>query len=240
MQRSVTSLTLFGALILAGCGDDDVTNPPVATTFTVTIENVSTPGLLSTARANGTVPLSAGVYAVFSGADPMFTVGAAADAGTELIAEDGVVSTKEATLANVSGILSGTFDAPGGPDNGPAIFAGETATFTITAFPGDRLQIETMFVQSGDWFYAFGNGGLLLFDGDTPIAGEVTSELVLYDAGTEIDEAPGMGQFQKPVQAPTDTDIGPDDPTATIRLASTSGFAIPATASVIKVTITPQ
>jgi hypothetical protein len=133
------------------------------------------------------------------------------------------------------------FQSPGGPDAGPAIAAGETATFTITASPGDRLQIETMFVQSNDWFYGFGGGGLALFSGRTPVSGDVTAQLVLYDAGTEADTPPGTGPSQKPAQPPTATNVGAAE-SVPIRPASERHptFTIPATASVIRVTITPQ
>ncbi|MGH7718660.1 MAG: spondin domain-containing protein, partial [Gemmatimonadaceae bacterium] len=115
-----------------------------------------------------------------------------------------------------------------------------SATFTVTASPGERLQFETMFVQSNDWFYAFGGGGLALFNGDTPVSGDVTAQVVLYDAGTEEDTAPGTGPNQKPAQDPVAMNVGPADDNLAVRLASTSGFTIPATASVIRVTVTPQ
>jgi hypothetical protein len=226
----------FG-LTLFGCDGD---NGPQASTFTVNIQNVSLPGTLATDRAMGTVPLSPGVYAVFSGPDPVFTPGSEADEGTELIAEDGFTMIKAQMLAASTAAGSGTFESPGGPDAGPAIFAGEMATFTISATPGDRLQLETMFVQSNDWFYAFGGGGLELFEGDTPVSGDVTPQLVLYDAGTEEDTAPGTGPDQKPVQDPAATNVGLADDNAQIRSASEDGFAIPATASIIRVTITPS
>lgn len=229
----------LGMLALAGCSDDN-NNNPAPTTFTVSVQNVSTPGLLSIPRAMGTVPLSPGAYAVFAGSDPMFTVGSAADAGTELIAEDGFPETKVMALGGLGLAASGMFMAAGGPDNGPAIFAGETATFTITAAPGDKLQLETMFVQSNDWFFAFTNGGLDLFDGSTPISGDVTDNLAVYDAGTEEDTAPGTGEFQKPVQDPAATDFGPADPNPLIRNASADGFSIPAGSAIIQVTITPM
>ena len=229
----------LGALVLAGCGGDDG-GPAAERTFTVRVENVSTPNTVPTARANGTVPLSPGVYAVFTGANPLFTVGERADAGTERIAEDGFPMTKAAAVAALSNVRGGTFEAPGGPDNLPALAAGEAATFTITAAPGARLQMETMFVQSNDWFYAFGENGLPLFDGDAPVSGDVTGRLVLYDAGTEEDTAPGTGPSQKPAQDPQATNVGPADDNTAIRLANTNPFAIPATAAVIRVTITPQ
>lgn len=233
------------ALALAAC--DNTLAPATPHTFTVTVANVSTPGTLATDRAMGTVPLSPGAFAVFTGSDPAFTPGSTADVGTERIAEDGFpgpplpLGTKSTLLAAAPNVTqSGVFQSPGGPDNGPAIATGETATFTITASPGQRLQFETMFVQSNDWFYAFGNGGLPLFSGNTPVRGDVTGQLVLYDAGTEQDTPPGAGPYQKPVQDPMATNVGPADPNTKIRLASTDGFPIPATSAVIRVTITPN
>ena len=240
------ALCAMAALGLAGCGGSDDDDTPAARTFTVTVQNVSTPNTVASARANGTVPLSPGVFAVFTGADPMFAVGQPADSGTESIAEDGfpgppLPGTKSTSAAAAAGVTqSGVFQSPGGPDNGPALFAGETATFTVTARPGSRLQIETMFVQSNDWFYGFGGGGLALFSGDTPVNGDVTSQLVLYDAGTEQDTAPGTGPFQKPAQDPMAMNVGPSEAVPIQTAASRHPtFAIPAATSVIRVTVTP-
>ncbi len=246
MHRCLALAAAPFALAAAACSSNTANSTP--RTFSVTVENVSQPNTISSDRAMGTVPLSPGVYAVYSGSNPMFTAGQAADEGTERIAEDGfpgpplplgTESTLVEMVAGVSG--SGVFQSPGGPDAGPAILAGESATFTITALPGDRLQIETMFVQSNDWFYAFGSGGLQLFDGSDPVSGDVTSDLVLYDAGTEEDTAPGTGDFQKPVQDPTATNIGPSE-SVSIQTAAARhpNFTIPATSSVIRVTVTPQ
>ncbi len=236
----------FAIVVAAGC-DDDPNGSVAPTTFTVTIQDVSQAGLIATDRAMGTVPLSPGVWVVYTGSNPAFQVGAAADEGTERIAEDGfpgppLPGSESTLLAAAPGERSsGVFQSPGGPDNGPALFAGETATFTVTAIPGDRLQIETMFVQSNDWFYGFGADGLALFDGDQPITGDVTSQLVLYDAGTEQDTAPGTGPFQKPVQDPMATNVGTAE-NVPIRTAAERhpGFSIPATSSVIRITVTPQ
>ncbi len=79
-----------------------------------------------------------------------------------------------------------------------------------------------------------------LFTGNSPISGNVTAQLVLYDAGTEEDTAPGTGPNQKPVQSPTATNFGPPDPNRSVRLASFPGVSIPAASAVIRVTITPQ
>ncbi|MCB0713629.1 MAG: spondin domain-containing protein [Ignavibacteriae bacterium] len=225
---------LTAGLLVAGCSEDEVTEP-TATTFTVTVENVSQDGTLATTRANGAVPLSPGAYAVYQGANPMFTVGQASDAGLEAIAEDGETAMTVATLQANSAVKgSGAFMATGGP-----ILPGVPATFTVSAVPGDRLQIALMFVQSNDWFYAFSGEGLDLFNGSTPVSGDVTSSIALYDAGTEEDTAPGTGPDQKPAQDPNAINVGSADDNTAIRPASDDGFSIPANNSVIRVTITP-
>jgi hypothetical protein len=202
--------------------------------FTVTVENVSTPGLVSTPRAGGTVPLSPGAWAIYNGNDPMFTEGHMADIGTERIAEDGEGGTKDAAMGGLSRVRAhGIFATAAGP-----IFSGQRAKFSFTAGPGDRLQFETMFVQSNDWFYSFSSKkGLRLFDGNTPVTGDVTSALELYDAGTEADTPPGTGPDQKPVQATNNQ--GPTESVVITeaRVRHTT-FNIPANNAVIKVTIT--
>ena len=281
------SMVGLSAVVLAGfmvmgnsCGEEldtpaptppptFVTPPtPAPVTFRVTIENVSMTGRISTDRAGGAVPLSPGAWAVFNGTDPLFTVGAMADSGTRLIAEDGFPSfpaglappaamgmTKLELLLAAGVTRVGTFAAPGagkiGPDT-PAIFPGETASFTITATPGDRLQIQTMFVQSNDWFYAFRQGnqqGIALFDANNnPIAGVLDPDavLVVYDAGTEADTAPGTGPtmppgpVQKPVQDPMAISVGTDESVPIQNARTRHNFPFPANSEVIRVTIAPQ
>jgi hypothetical protein len=236
------------ALAFTGCSkDDDDDDNNVITdntrTFKVVVQNVSTATTLEPgAMPDRTAPLSHGVWAVFT-TGSLFAVDQPADEGTARIAEDGMTTVKTNSLNNSSLIYSnGEFVAPGGPDSGAAIFVGESSMFMIKGKPGQKLQIQTMFVQSNDWFYSFNNGGLDLFNGSTPVTGDVTSSLVLYDAGTEADEPLGLGTTQKPDQDPLAINVGPDDPVNMIKVASTKhpGFVIPATNSVIKVTITPQ
>lgn len=263
----IAGLAIAATTVFAACGDD-ATSPGTPITFTVTIENISAMATVPTDRAGGTVPLSPGAYAVFNGSDPLFTEGELADSGTRLIAEDGFPSfpdqlappatqgTTELELLAAAGVTGvGVFSSPGAGSVGPAtpgIFTGETATFTITASRGDRLQVETMFVQSDDWFYAFeqsGQPGLALFEGGNPISGvlDVDDVMVVYDAGTEVDAAPGTGPtappgaVQKPVQDPAATNVGTDEsvPIQNARDRHAS-FTIPANSSVLRVTVTPQ
>jgi hypothetical protein len=242
------------AVLAVGCETIEEVDGETAT-FTVIVANVSTPGLLTTDRANGAVPLSPGAWVVFQGENPAFEPGEFSDSGTRLIAEDGFPAPKpfitdetEVELLQGAGFDAvGTFSAPGGMPDVPALSPGETATFTFTASEGDRLQIETMFVQSDDWFYAFSGEGLELFSEGEPVSGNVTSEIALYDAGTEIDAPPGEGPtsppgaVQKPVQEPMATNVGTDE-SLPIQLARERhpGFPIPANSEVIRVTISSQ
>jgi hypothetical protein len=230
-MKTLFSICCFSVLLaIASCRKEKT----IIKSFTVTVQNVSTPGLINTPRAMGAVPLSPGAWAIFTGNDPMFTEGQKADIGTERIAEDGATGIKDAAMGTLSNVAThGVFKTAAGP-----LLPGESAQFSFNASPGDRLQFETMFVQSNDWFYSFSGGiGLQLFNGESPVTGDVTSALNLYDAGTETDTAPGTGPDQKPVQA-TDNQ-GPTESVvitgATVRHPT---FTIPATNRVIKVTIT--
>ncbi|MFT6001211.1 MAG: hypothetical protein ACI81P_003680 [Neolewinella sp.] len=226
--------------LISSCeGDDDGMILP--TQFKVTIENVSTPQTVATDRAMGTVPLRPPTWAVYAtGDDPMFITGKKANLGTARIAEDGFPDEMLAILGADSNVKSfAAQTSPGGPDNGPAVFAGESVTFSINAVPGDKLQFGTMFVQSNDWFYAFSGNGVELFNGNTPLSGDLTSRVNVYDAGTEQDTAPGAGPDQKPVQEAMVTNVGPDEDENIARASDRHNFTIPATSAVIKVTITP-
>jgi len=82
-----------------------------------------------------------------------------------------------------------------------------------------------------------GAEGIELFSADgLPVSGDVTEQLVLRDAGTEVNEVPGAGPNQAPRQ-PTpnagpsaEGDIGPVD----------DEFAYPAPREVLRVMITPE
>ncbi len=160
--------------------------------------------------------------------------------------------TFSVTISNVGVgypvLKSGAVASPGGPDMGPAIFAGETATFSFTApanttpMSGMNLNFATMFVQSNDLFYAFQPGGLPLFDANgDPVTGDVTDQVFLYDAGTEVNQEPGLGDEQKPVQDPMAVNFGTEE-NGIVRLipdggVDIEGFSYPDKADVIEVTI---
>jgi hypothetical protein len=88
-----------------------------------------------------------------------------------------------------------------------------------------------MFAQSNDWFYSTGMNGIPFFNKGVPVSGDVSSQIDLWDAGTEANEEPGIGSNQAPRQPAPNT--GPADPNNLVRMANTT---LP---KVIKVTITP-
>jgi hypothetical protein len=209
-----------------------------ATSFTVTVEDVSTATTLQTSQGPKPVPLSPGVFATYRGNNILFREGKDADEGTEDIAEDGFPEVAAADADENRRVRrSGIFTQEGG-ELGPAFEPGSGTEFSFRARRGDRFSLETMFVQSNDWFYGF--KGLKLFRKGKPISGDVTSRLDLYDAGTEVDEEPGAGTFQKPNQDPEAQDVGPSEEEP-IQLVSETGdgFSTPPNGDVIRVTIGP-
>lgn len=158
------------------------TAAPAETMFTVTLESV----------VGGPSPLSPGVYVIHQSGMPIFAANALdRGQGLEQNAEDGNPAN---LAANIPGAV--VFNTPVGADKpGPAT-QGNKFQFSFAAKPGDRLSFVTMFGQSNDGFYAPGDTGIALFNGSTPIDGDVTSQVTLWDAGTEVNEQPGTSTSQ--------------------------------------------
>ena len=187
-----------------------------------------------------TVPLSPGVVAVHSSAVDFFTIGSAASAGIEGIAEDGSPAAAVAGLSGVAGVRSVTaFNTPVGASAPAPIGPGGSYSVEIEAAPGDRLSLATMYIQSNDWLLAPDPAGLALFAADgAPLSGDVSAQIKLWDAGSEADEEPGVGLNQAPRQSGPDT--GADENGLLTEIDdSAAGFAYPSAGDVIRVTVTP-
>ena len=209
------------------------------TQFTVRIENVSTAQTLKGANGmTAPAPNSPGLWVVQTTAARLFQLGKAdLGWGLESLAEDGDPSKLAEHCAHHPGVVtSGVFNTPVGDDQpGPAL-PGKRYEFTFTARPGQRLALVTMFGQSNDLFYAPGEAGIALFDArGRATSGDVTSQLVLWDAGTEVNEAPGFGPNQAPRQSAANTGPSEKKPVGKVKDA----FQYPKVSEVLKVTITP-
>jgi len=74
-------------------------------------------------------------------------------------------------------------------DPGPIPVSGVYYEIDFQARPGSRLSFLSMLANSNDWFFAPGQNGLNLFDAaGAPVTGDITSEVRLYDAGTEEED----------------------------------------------------
>lgn len=198
-----------------------------STTFTVTIRNVATGQTLKLPDGGTSgAPIAPGVFVVSATPYVLFVPGMPAPEALERLAEDGNFQPLLDKITAIKGLASSGMFLPGQP-------------FTFTASPGDRLQFATMFVQSNDLFFAPRNGGIALFDaGGRAIHGKVTSQVALFDAGTEVNQAPGIGPDQAPRQAKPDTGLAEQVPIAAV-VDRRDGFAYPLVEAVIDVEIIP-
>ena len=86
-------------------------------------------------------------------------------------------------------VESGTFQGTGSP---ALILPGQSVTITFSAAKGEALSFATMYGWSNDLFFAPANPGIQVYNGDgTPIEGDVSGQIRLWDNGTRINQAPG-------------------------------------------------
>jgi hypothetical protein len=210
--------------------------------FTVRIENVSAKDALKLSDGKtepvGVAPV---LYLIHTNRAPLFTSGEPdRGKGLEALAEDGPTGPLEKSLKGQPGIVHvGSTDTPVGTRSPGAIWPGDVFEFKVSAKPGERLTIATMFAQSNDLFYAPREEGIALFDASgKPLAGDVTSQILLWDAGTEVNEEPGVGPNQAALQAAPNT--GPAEHGVVRPISEVKdGFHYPSVAEVLRVTITP-
>jgi hypothetical protein len=175
------------------------------TKFTVRVENISnSEGMTASNGVKFPFALSPGLFVLSVKNAPLFTEGKAARAnGLEMQAEDGDPSglVKSLEAMHHASNLHGVFNTPVGAMGAGPIRPGDSYEYTFTAMPGMKLFTTMMFGQSNDWFYAPDANGIALFDGKgNPVSGDVTNKLILWNAGTEVDEEIGIGPNQGPRQ----------------------------------------
>ena len=238
MFRKITQLALLVTLMgaIAGCTLFSAT-PDNTTTFLVRIENVSTSTTLTTSIGAAPTPLAPGVYAVHKIGGAIFHNGQPdVGLGLEALAEDGDPSILATSLSTQVGVIEvGIFNTPMGATSPGPLLPGGTYEFQFSAAAGERLSFATMFVQSNDLFYAPLESGIFLFDAQgNPIQGDITSEIFLWDAGTEINQEPGVGSHQAPRQPAANSGA---DENGLVQVVS-DGYLYPSISDVIRVTIT--
>lgn len=217
------------ALMRAGVGLTiaATANAAEPTTFTVTIKNISTNETLRLPDDSTTnVPVAPGVFVVGAKPNALFEPGYVASVALERLAEDGNFEPLLDQMKTRMDLTAVGMFVPG-------------QSFSITAKPGDKLGFAAMFVQSNDLFFAPRDGGLPLFDkGGRAMTGNRTSLIELYDAGTEVNQAPGVGANQAPRQAKPNTGASEHELVAPV-VGRQDGFSYPAVSAVIEVEIKP-
>ncbi len=207
--------------------------------FTVRLENISSPdGQTASNGSKWPFALSPGLWVIHDQEVRLFREGNPAINGLEAQAEDGNPGDLIKALESYhgGGMRHGTFNTPVGANAPGPIGPGQAYEFSFTAKPGMKLSMITMFGQSNDWFYAPAAQGIELFDHGKALSGDITKEFMLFDAGTEINEEPGIGPNQAPRQKAPNTGATEN---AKVKRAKKSPF-FTKTTSLFRVTIMPD
>ncbi len=207
-------------------------------TFKVRIENISAAdGVTTEGGAKYPFALSPGLFVVNHRKNYFFSDGDRADTALEALAEDGDpdLLAKE-YLTKVGGVYQGVFNTPVGADKASPILPGGAYEFSFTASEGMRLSLIAMYGQSNDLFYSPARALERFDEHGNPLTGDITGSLVLWDAGTEVNQAPGLGDEQGPRQKLPNTGKREN---GKVRLVK-DGFAYPDTKNVLRATITAE
>ncbi|APU98010.1 spondin domain-containing protein [Sphingobacterium siyangense] len=86
-------------------------------------------------------------------------------------------------------VESGSFKNTGAS---PVVMPGEAISIKFSAAKGQALSFATMYGWSNDLFFAPENPGIKLYqDNGTPVEGDVSAQIKLWDNGTRINQMPG-------------------------------------------------
>src|SRR4051812_22670674 len=233
------TLTRTAFLVAAGLTATQSLNAQAgATKFTITVENISQGEVLKLSNGGSAPFVSAPVlWVIHSGTDAIFAGGKPdAGQGLEQLAETGNPSRLAKSLSGKKGIIQvGADDQPVGADAAGPLTPGQHYQFEITARPGQALSAAWMFGQSNDLFYS-NDRPIALFDGaGKPVSGEMTSQISLWDAGTEANEEPGAGPNQGPRQSSANAGVPERQGIAHVN----DKYRYPRVADVLRLTITP-
>jgi hypothetical protein len=132
------------------------------------------------------------------------------------------------------------FNTPVGASAPGAILPGSKYQFSFSASPGDAFSFATMLAATNDVFFGPKDTGIALFDSSgAPISGDITSQISLWDAGTEGNEEPGIGPNTVTNQLAPNTGTAGENKVQLLS-AVNDGFTYPTVSSVLKVSIAPQ
>ncbi len=130
---------------------------------------------------------------------------------------EAITSSFNITISNIINYLGvQIFNTPdGASEPGPVTSAGGSYWFDFKAVPGSKLSFATMQVVSNDWFYAPSGVGIDLFEEGTPVTGDITNQIYLWDSGTEEEDAATI------TSVPGGAEAGEPDDDDTVRIVTT-------------------
>ncbi len=236
--RNITSASLL-TLGFAACGGGSGGGEAAASRFTLRILNIGADAVPTSDGTSVPAVFAPGTLTVNSPTSrALFVTGSPASPGLEIMAEDGggVLLAEEASA--VAGVESAVaFGIPEGEASPGPLLPGGSYVVEFDGQPGDHFNFATMFVQSNDLFISPVAVGIPLFNEDgTPRSGDITSEVVLWDAGTEANQEPGLGADQAPRQAGPNIGAIED---GVVRLLDESDFPLPPLETMVTITLTP-
>jgi hypothetical protein len=237
MFKQKLMIGLAVAALLAGGLAGSVRAQKGEVKFKVRIENVAAAdGLAAADGSKYPFALSPGLFVVTAKRMDFFKNGKTAAAALEAQAEDGNPEPLSKSLLKTIGSTDmGVFNTPAGAEKPSPILPGGVYEFAFTASAGMKLNLIAMYGQSNDLFYA-PEKTIDLFAGGEALTGDITDRLLLWDAGTEVNQAPGIGADQAPRQKAPNTGAAETLGVGPVK----DGFVYPQTKDVLKVTITKE
>ncbi len=145
------------------------------------------------------------------------------------------------TIKNVAPVKlfgsAGVFDTPLNDVSPGAATPGKKYQFSINAGRKQKLSFVTMLAATNDLFFGPNGDGIALYDDvGQPISGDVTDQIYLWDAGTEVNEEPRVGPNTVSKQAGPNTGTAENGNVA--KIADTSDpFEYPSVADVMAVSV---
>ncbi len=99
-------------------------------------------------------------------------------------------TTFSVTISNVTNYLNAiVFNTPNDATNpGPVPTVNGSYSIQFKAVPGAKLNFVTMSAATNDWFFAPLGGGINLWENGNVVTGDVSSQIYLWDAGTEEED----------------------------------------------------
>lgn len=206
----------------------------------VALDNISAAGALASSAGPVDIVIAPGLLLVH---DPDWTLFHAGDRVSglplEALAEDGDPAALTAVLADMPEVDSVTLLAAqdGTTYEAAAMGPGGHAAVLVSIRSDQRLSFVAMFGQSNDVLISTPPGGVTVLRPDGTVA---PVPLGLFDAGTEANEEPGVGENQAPRQAAANTGESTTRGVARIETVDVDGWVYPDPLDFVTLTATLQ